>query len=372
MTNRSANNIRRIARTKELEDRLKELTEQIEKQGIAANRAISYIRNGLATGQVKTGDKDSKADELSADGVRRATTDEAAEATSDQSDFIMGARDFNEDTYTAEQVLDDWILKTGDKLQTLIVEDCATGNPIEIHLNNPIRQPEDFGIDGEPLPDPSWIEGQYWQTGVNNIWFQLSDHNRIAVPGTGLLISEATLAINSANLFGFSDWSFAGEHSSPPSSGFDIRWQWTSPSTGSIVAVQALQSNCPVSNIAAHYIPAGNPCDFTEAPPLPADRWDGTHPAQISYTGGQTKTSQYDPNVPQQFKGGTMSTIDFCYADGTKTGRLEPTKDGGFLLSKTDGAGGVVGNPQHFDSNNQLVGHVPPSVADSLKPIPAD
>jgi hypothetical protein len=74
---------------------------------------------------------------------------------------------------------------------------------------------------------------------------------------------------------------------------------------------------------------------------------------------GRWISKEGDTNAPNKYKYG-VSTVTFCFADGTRYGQVRPAKDGGFMLYETATEGGTpIGFARVYRQDRTLVTIVP-------------
>lgn len=97
--------------------------------------------------------------------------------------------------------------------------------------------------------------------------------------------------------------------------------------------------------------------------------WPASNTYKLKLSGGQFTTSPYDPNRPAKYTN-PVSKVNFCFgAGGSRFGTMEVTKDGGFMLYETVSAGGAAtGTAKVYGNDGNLKEATPVSTLDAYRP----
>ena len=379
---RLGDNIRSIARTKELQDKLKELAARIP---IPGQRGIGYTSSdgtntttgtpGESTANNVGGDKTttdpSRVDE---NGNPINTTpgsssnpndnpDQSSEIGSDVTD--SGESDISE-------LLDFDTDKIGDKLTALTgLSDCDTGKDVVLRFDGKFQPPEDgsWTEGSTPPTDTTWVSGKTWALGsfvgaspLSVASQFVSYTNETAAYGGGPPpVRIAVYTIESLVPTPMSTDSYDFEIKNTR---LDINSE-TSSSVGPILA-----SPCTPSG--------SDPLCPTQAPALKwPDTIQGTYPnytynvdtiqLSVNQTTGFIERSPYDAinreltDFPPAGQANTntppKTDATLCFANGRQL-KVETNSIGGKTIYETTPSGRLIGTTRVYDKNSILVSKI--------------
>lgn len=378
MSNRYADDIRRIVGTDEVQDGLSSAP---TKPPLGGRRGIGYFidetkpagvsgkpNETLAPDENKANTKDGQ--DLPDDGVLVDPNDPTSGIFTPETGEYEASDILNEtegEGFGPTLIDDEKLLDiTKGTLTQLNATDCASEKAIKMRTDGEFVPPDaTFDEAGNMLTqawtDPGippekvgYVEGDYWQT-----------HG---APG-GTLITQSPIPYDSMNigLAGFNAFTQEelGEDADSPVAGsyriIDINpitsirydpefehdkfgggtrtFNLTTTSVDCISGPPQEGATCPV-----------------EAPV--ETQWPTQEEFQLTYNNGIFEASIFDKNTPNNFIQ-DRSTIPFCYEDeGTKNGEMSVLANGAFAVYRTDGANGaILGTVRIYNGQGQAIAY---------------
>lgn len=348
---RYGNNIRRIAQTEALFERIRQAEQQItllEKAGIPGARAIAYPTSTSS----------------GAPGVTAPTREDSPDArnVTDRSTLEGGGIDDN--TNDGDDILNgDKTFEKGEDAGAIRLKDCESGEEIDIRFNtggndgeSVFKHPEGWNVDGPQGFAPGWedwVLGIYY-TGAGT-YFSSTD-----APTPELLVEESVGYVHPSLNYSVTDVRDVIINSTANGGTYQAYLDWSdtsSPSnTGWVTAGFTYSTNnCGVET--------GTPrCPV--AAPEAYENWqeqdpDFVHQLAFSAKDGGFVSSQYDDGLPLKFRndvgsGRGMNNLNLCTLDGNQVG-VSALTDGSFAFFEEDGFGFPEEDAKifHFDSNGK-------------------
>lgn len=242
--------------------------------------------------------------------------------------------------------------------------DCATGRDLDIRLDGLSQPPEGWDNDGTPpqdyiddettvMPDPDTGEG-------TDVWTFTAGTRYTATHTTGggstntQFPTAAEAIIHAKASPGAGDRPFNRVIYDSDDEIWRVQWD-PPPGGGTSWQEIVTPGSCTIG------VQDGCPAEHTpEFPPWPED--DTLQLVFNPETGKfEVPDSEPDGDRVAKFEDNQHSSVDFCFGDGnSRTGRLQPTSNGGFALHETSG-GNPTGIITIFDSNNKVTGYTDPA-----------
>lgn len=275
-----------------------------------------------------------------------------------QTDSITSTDSDEPDKSTAEDLLDG-LVALGEKLKEIEAKDCDSGLDMNIRTDGQYPPIDETRYESNSLDTLEWIDAEEppevvgWTSGKR--WVNANGDFAISPGSAGQLHADE---FNDTSHLGDSDWivfdlieltvdSYNYKLKSKEGTGGPFTF-----GAGAFACVLGVDAACPI-------IPP-----VEELWPI-TDANEGLY--QVAFIDGQFQTTEFDPNRPATSippKG----AIEFCTDDLSRTGKIEPTSNGGFMISELNISGDPISPYQVFDSNSVLVDIVSDEVAAFLRP----
>lgn len=351
---RYGDNIRIIARTKELEEKIIKAAEQTElklKAALAGQRGIAYYNPfSKNVGSTQSGTPGQTPPTGGSFGGNPINTPAAGEAERDGDDLLNGTDR----------------PKIGEDVGSIELYDCETGERIDVRFNTGsnegeavFKHPSGWGADGTPPVVEGWYLGYYWSVSGSGV-ITASGQQAVALAQE----YQESLGSNVGAFLGY--FTFPGGVAttlpSPPGGTVSVRWQDDNfPGNPSFF----IQEQITLTACGGTPPPdAADECALTEGPLQ--ESWAAGTPHQLAYSveAGGFVSSIYDPNIPEAFRNptnnpiGAPSKLQLCTEDDVPV-VVEALQDGGFAYFADDGDGepDTTTHPiQHFDKNGKFLG----------------
>ena len=348
MGDRRAEDIRRIVDFKITKG---VLDAPADRDTIAGKRAIAF----------ETGSR------LGIPGQTLAPTDtDGITADGQENEFDDTFFNVGDSSFSADSVLDG-DLKIGDELRELQAEDCVSGDDLDIRTDGEIPPPPPtFANDGTALTS-RWTDPE---VPPEKLGFFLGRHWRAENPNTtapaGFIFQtyfdamNAHVAAHVADDPGTFTGASAVDSVVATSTAYGIN-----VILGLVGGGDGLQTFSGTSVVCTLDVDAACP----SVPPV-EEAFPLDNKTTLSLVDGKYTASGFETETPTEYSGGGTSIIDFCTAGG-RFGRMEPTSDGGFMISERVSKGGALkGGAQYmvFDSDRKLTGSVNSDAAETLRP----
>lgn len=323
--------IRRIAKTKALEERIKEAQEKINlltKAAIEARRGIAYLDPQSNTvGSTESGAPGETTPDNNGGGTyafpplgdsSNSRGNQQDSETFDGDDLLTGADKPN----------------LGDKISELQLKDCDTGEAINVNIS-PISLTPDSNPEQIFKPPELWensVTPPYTEQFEAGFFWSVAGQGNSATPyeaGEAYMAFVATIGGGSptfpnprvVSITNFDD------------NGADLNWTYDDAPGETTTNMN--KTVCPGG--AVDYCPSQLPTEF---------EWPKTTPHQLAFNGekGGFFSSQYDTTIPSKYKrtqnenDNGFKKIDACTQDGLEV-TVEAAKDGGFYYYQNDGFG---------------------------------
>lgn len=356
MANRYAEDIRRIAKTDEAKGGLADAE---ARDTILGARGVAYFESADSIVGVSGAPNETLAPASTTGDVVDGQVNESADQVTSESDGTESAAD-----------LLDGSLEIGDSLKEIQAEDCESGSGMNIRTDGEFIPPAaTTTIDsaGDPVeltiawsdadtpPDKvGWVSGTAWRRGS-------------PTPDAAENYSTAYEAFLSsvAELTAASPLTFTGGFTviladiTSSSYGINANLDLVGGGTAGQSFVGTGSACTPGSST---FCPSSNPTE--EAWPESHQDFSFIH----TFRDGKFISNIYDSNLETDHIA-DLAHIDFCNGDDSRVGRMEPTSNGGFMISERDGVGGVaLGQYQVFKNNGTLIDFVGEATAELLRP----
>lgn len=360
MANRYAEDIRRIAKIDEAKGGLADAT---ERDGIAGVRGVAYFNDSGSVVGVSGAPSETLAPETTiSETIDGQVSDSDSQITSE-----------NDGTEDAADVLDG-TLDLGDQLKEITAEDCESGTSMKIRTDAEFVPPAEVTVDdttGTPITlNIAWSDADTppEQQGFF-LGFEFSTGSPGAVAEYGVHATNvAALYAHIAGYTADNPGTFTGgfvfdEVSTLDSSGYGVN-----VNLDAVVGLPILQTF--IGSSSACTPGSSTSCPLTapleENWPVQSQEFSFIH----TFRDGKFISNIYDSLLPTDHIA-DLAEIDFCNDTDSRVGRIEPTSNGGFMISERDGVGGAsLGQYQVFSTDGTLVDFVGEATADLLRPSP--
>lgn len=357
---RYGNNIRRIAQTDELLEKIRQAQQQLtifEKAAIPGARAIAYPNGGVQSGSPgqTNPDKNGSPDKLDPRRKDRADDGRKNGTGTDGGDIVNG--DLN--------------LTPGDDPGKIKLKDCETGEPIDLILNAganegeaKFQHPEGWSPDGTSENQQgyeNWELGYYWRG--SSAYFGPSSTaggNPYDAPtpdvgskgGVGFRSESPAYTVTDSRLVGVT-------YTTPTTAQVNVEYylEWdTGPNTGWVLNQQVWNRFSCNDEIGTSRCIAAIPAAYT--------KWqeqDPNYRHQLAFSAqdGGFVSSSHDDGLPSKFRndvgsGRGLNNMRLCTEDGTEV-TMSALTDGSFAFFKEDGFGMPDEDAKifHFDKDGK-------------------
>lgn len=345
MTNRIAQNIQKIAKTKELQkaiDELRAIGVLDSYQEISGRRGRGFKTeafNNSDSNQSSTtaGFLSTTSPFYGANGLQMPVS--SSQGSEDASDLINDNSELLPNSSGSDSTAGTQQLRELTNL-----EDCLTGDPFEVRFDGQYKSPATWTEANTPPggeEDPTWTSGVYYGNSATE--------GSITIFGsTANIVLDAVLQdlIDSNPSFDYVETdrypsSFTVIDSAQVFN-YTITYNQLNPDgtlagTGNGTAYAFTCDTPPAGATAA--------CAVMSAPTTPTEtEWpeDPSRPTYLSWNAetGKFEPNQYDPDVPIDYVGG-VSELNLCTAEGEYV-TIIPTRDGGFAIYETSSSGGPL------------------------------
>jgi len=270
----------------------------------------------------------------SSGGTTKTTFDADSPMSMAQPEGSFTDADSLEDTDSAPTNGEPCIGCDVDKLDNITEGDCAntggdSGDCFKIHYDGVFPTPEGWDDPETPPVDPTWLQGMMfrWQSNYHALFFDAVD-NMVATRSA--LYAPDNYAEYQGHYPAFSVGGLGQYYV-----GIVIRrtsddYAWTTE-TQNIYPVSCTpsegSSSCPI-----------------DGPTLESWESDGCY--DLIFDGTAFKGSDYDPDLPDKYKGAGTSKVDYCTGSGADGSTIAGV-DGGFQIHTTD-------MMRYYDSDGNL------------------
>ncbi len=359
---RYGNNIRRIAQTDELNERIRQAEQRLnilDKAAIPGARAIAYpsgsVQNGSpgATNPDKNGSPDED-NTTSKSPIDKAGLDDN---TTDGDDLLTG----------------DKVLQKGEDPGAIALKDCESGEAIDVRFNTganegeaKFKHPDGWSTTGPQL-DPSYTEGRVWSlfASPNNYYSNNFDGLISAYQSgggwtycytiVGGLVAKLSPDAGDALIQFTNTVRTIGQ---APVGGVQYAFQAYAAATG-VGPSKYGQQDCGLDA-------PDDAAACSADPPTVYDNWQEQDPSykhQLAFSAqdGGFVSSSWDEGLPAKFRndvgsGKGLNNIQLCTNDGEEV-VISALRDGTFAYFKEDGFGFPEADAKifHFDSSGKYL-----------------
>jgi hypothetical protein len=368
---RYGNNIRRIAHTETLNERIRQAEQKLtvlDKAAIPGQRAIAYpnVTQKGSPGATKP-DQDGAPDDLDPTDKDPQYNHGVDDNETDGDDLLNGTK----------------VLQPGEDPGALDLKDCETGEGIDVRMNTganegeaKFKHPDGWTTTGPSGSAPGW---ENWQQGL---FFEGS--------GTYFSTSSApTAELLPENSIGFVSGSFGyevtdvrnvvvtlGMSGVPIGGTYEAFLDWSSTGTPINTGWGAASFVCTRLTCASVGETNTERCPIS-APPA-YDNWqeqDPTYEHQLAFSAedGGFVSSQWDEGLPGKFRndvgsGRGLNNLQLCTNDGEEV-VVSALRDGTFAFFKEDGFGFPEEGEKifHFDSKGKYLDTMRPDEYEDLR-----